>query len=119
MDTRALIEEAFEHRAALAPGSAPRELLAAIDDCLALLGSGRERVAEPAAGGWRVNEWLKKAVLLHFRTHENAVTESGPFRWYDKLPLKHSGYDAGRFAADGARVVPGTIVRAGAFVARD
>src|SRR5262245_4724778 len=100
MDTRALIEQAFENRAALAPGRAPRELLAAIDECLEFLGSGRERVALPAAGGWQVNEWLKKAVLLHFRTHENAVTGSGPFRWFDKLPLKHEAYDAARFRAD-------------------
>jgi 2,3,4,5-tetrahydropyridine-2,6-dicarboxylate N-succinyltransferase len=119
MDTRALIDEAFENRTALAPGRAPRELLAAIDECLALLGSGRERVAEPAAGGWSVNEWLKKAVLLHFRTHDNEVTDSGPFRWFDKLPLKHAEYDAQRFQADGARIVPGAIVRAGAYIARD
>jgi 2,3,4,5-tetrahydropyridine-2-carboxylate N-succinyltransferase len=119
MDTRALIEQAFEARATLAPGRAPRELLAAIDECLALLGSGRERVAAPAGDGWRVNEWLKKAVLLHFRTHDNAVSGSGPFRWFDKVPLKHEAYDEARFRSDGARVVPGAIVRAGAFVARD
>jgi 2,3,4,5-tetrahydropyridine-2-carboxylate N-succinyltransferase len=88
-------------------------------ECLALLGSGRQRVAELAAGGWRVNEWLKMAVLLHFRTHDNAVTESGPFRWFDKVPLKHEGYAAERFRSDGARIVPGAIVRAGAFVGRD
>jgi 2,3,4,5-tetrahydropyridine-2-carboxylate N-succinyltransferase len=119
MEARALIEQAFEDRAALAPGRAPSGLLAAIDECLDLLGSGRARVAEPAAGGWRVNEWLRKAVLLHFRTHDNIVTESGPFRWFDKLPLKHEAYDAARFRADGARVVPGAIVRIGAHVARD
>src|SRR6188474_3192019 len=119
MDTRSLIEDAFENRAALAPGRAPSELLAAIDECLALLGSGRQRVAELAAGGWRVNEWLKMAVLLHFRTRDNAVTESGPFRWFDKVPLKHEGYAAERFRSDGARIVPGAIVRAGAFVGRD
>jgi len=94
-------------------------LLAAIDECLDLLGSGRARVAQPEDRGWRVNEWLKKAVLLHFRTHDNVVHEAGPLRWYDKLPLKYSGHDAARFAADGARVVPGAVVRAGAFVARD
>ena len=116
---RSLIERSFEERAALTPANAPHALLAALDRCLALLGSGRERVAEPVAGGWRVNDWLRKAVLLHFRTHENAVSESGALRFFDKMPLKYGTYDAARFQADGARVVPGAIVRAGAHVARD
>ncbi len=119
MDLRQRIEQAFENRAVLVPGAAPRELLAAIDECLELLGSGCARVAEPDGAGWRVNERLKKAVLLHFRTHENVVQESGPFRWYDKVPLRHSGHDAARFAAEGARIVPGAIVRAGAYVAQN
>ncbi len=119
MGTRELIERSFEERAVLAPGKAPQELLAAIDDCLQLLATGRARVAEPADGGWRVNEWLKKAVLLHFRTHESVVQEAGVFRFFDKLPLKHSDYDPARFEADGVRIVPGAIVRGGAFVARD
>jgi 2,3,4,5-tetrahydropyridine-2-carboxylate N-succinyltransferase len=116
---RALIERHFEARAALTPESAPRELVAALDECLALLGSGAVRVAEPHDAGWRVNEWLKKAVLLHFRTHGNAVLEAGVHRYFDKLPLKYSGYDLARFRAEGARVVPGAIVRAGAHVAPD
>jgi 2,3,4,5-tetrahydropyridine-2-carboxylate N-succinyltransferase len=119
MDTRTLIEQAFEDRASLGPGKAPRELLAALGECLELLGSGRARVAEQAPDGWRVNEWLKKAVLLHFRVHDNAVQEAGVFRYFDKLSLKHADYDAARFRADGARIVPGAIVRQGAHVARD
>jgi 2,3,4,5-tetrahydropyridine-2-carboxylate N-succinyltransferase len=119
MDTRELIERSFEGRSALAPGKASRELLAALDDCLLLLGSGRARVAEPDDGGWRVNEWLKKAVLLYFRTHDNVVHDAGAFRYFDKLPLKYSDYDLDRFRSDGARVVPGAIVRTGAFIARD
>ena len=119
MNTREIVERSFEERAALAPGKAPRELLAALDECLQLLGSGRERVAEPAADGWRVNEWLKKAVLLHFRTHDNVIHEAGVFRYFDKLPLKHTDYDLARFQADSARIVPGAIVRMGAHVARD
>ena len=119
MQARDRIEQAFENRAALAPGKASRELLAALDECLELLGSGRARVAEPVDSGWRVNEWLKKAVLLHFRTHDNVVSTAGDLRFFDKVPLKHSDYDEPRFRADGARIVPGAIVRAGAFVARD
>ena len=116
---RALIERHFEERAGLTPANAPRELQAALDECLGLLGSGRARVAEPGDGGWRVNEWLRKAVLLHFRTHDNAVVEAGALRFFDKLPLKYRDYDAASFRADGTRVVPGAIVRAGAHVARD
>ncbi|HEU4516357.1 MAG TPA: 2,3,4,5-tetrahydropyridine-2,6-dicarboxylate N-succinyltransferase, partial [Steroidobacteraceae bacterium] len=120
MSLRDRIEKAFESRASLSPASTPAQLAADIDECLELLASGRERVAEPdGSGGWQVNEWLKKAVLLHFRTHDSAVSAAGDFRWFDKLPLKHAGYDAARFRADGARIVPGAVVRAGAFVARD
>ncbi len=116
---RERIDRAFEQRAGLSAGNAPRELLAALDECLALLASGRARVAEPADGGWRVNEWLKKAVLLYFRTHDNAVQQAGALRFFDKLPLKYAAYDAAQFQADGARIVPGAIVREGAHVARD
>ncbi len=120
MTLRERIEQAFESRATLTPGTASPELLAALDECLERLGSGRARVAEPdGAGGWRVNEWLKKAVLLHFRARDNVLQEAGALRWFDKAPLKHSSYDEARFRADGARIVPGAIVRAGAHVARD
>jgi 2,3,4,5-tetrahydropyridine-2,6-dicarboxylate N-succinyltransferase len=116
---RVIIEKAFEQRATLSPGSAPRELLDGLDQCLKMLGSGEARVAEPVDGHWRVNEWLKKAVLLYFRTHDNAVQDAGALRFYDKLPLKYGEYDAARFRADGVRVVPGAIVREGAHVAAD
>jgi 2,3,4,5-tetrahydropyridine-2-carboxylate N-succinyltransferase len=120
MDMRALVEAAFEDRASLAPGKVPAALRAALDECLEALGAGRARVAEPdGAGGWRVNEWLKMAVLLHFRTHDNRVVEAGELRAFDKVPLKYAGYDESRFRADGARIVPGAVVRAGAYVARD
>src|SRR5205823_1700901 len=65
---RAVIDAAFERRAELGPGNVPPDLESALEECLTLLDSGEARVAEPGAGGWVVNEWLKKAVLLSFRT---------------------------------------------------
>jgi len=115
----ALIDAAFEERAQLAPGNAPADVVAAVEESLALLDSGAARVAEKQDGAWRVNEWLKKAVLLSFRLFDNQPVEAGYTRFYDKVPLKYAGYDADRFRADGVRVVPPAVVRRGAFVARN
>jgi 2,3,4,5-tetrahydropyridine-2-carboxylate N-succinyltransferase len=114
---RSLIESAFEHRQAITPATVEPALAAALDEAIGLLDSGRLRVAEPAGDGWQVNEWLKKAVLLYFRTHDNQVVEAGYTRFYDKVPMKYSGHDAAAFAAGGVRVVPHAIVRRGAYVA--
>ncbi len=114
-----MVERHYEARSTLSPATTPRELTAALHDCLALLGGGQLRVAEPGRDGWQVHEWLKKAVLLWFRTHDLAVQDAGVHRYFDKLPLKYSAYDDARFREDGARIVPGAIVRAGAHVARD
>ena len=116
---RDLIEDGFEHRNELAPGRCPHDLRRAVETALEGLDSGRWRVAEPDGGGWRVNEWLKKAVLLSFRLEDNRVVELGAARAYDKVPLKYTGWDADRFAAQGARVVPPAVVRRGAYVAAD
>jgi 2,3,4,5-tetrahydropyridine-2-carboxylate N-succinyltransferase len=64
-----------------------------------------------------VHEWLKKAVLLYFRTHDNQVVDAGYTRFYDKVPLKYAHTDAAAFAAGGVRVVPQAVVRRGAYVA--
>jgi 2,3,4,5-tetrahydropyridine-2-carboxylate N-succinyltransferase len=115
-----LIEDAWEARSDLSPRRAPAELRQAVEACLDGLESGRFRVAEPLGppGEWRVNQWLKKAVLLAFRVHENEVIEAGHARFFDKLPLRWSGADHGIGEA-GARVVPPATVRRGAFVGRD
>ncbi len=114
---RAIIDGAFERRAELNPGNVPHELAVALDECLDALDSGRVRVAEKLDGRWVVHQWLKKAVLLHFRTRDNRVIDAGYTRFYDKVPLKYSGADEARFRADGARVVPHAIVRKGAYIA--
>jgi 2,3,4,5-tetrahydropyridine-2-carboxylate N-succinyltransferase len=113
---RATIEAAFERRQGLTPDNAGSELRAAVDTAIGLLDRGELRVAEPSAGHWRVNEWLKKAVLLYFRTHENQVSDAGYARFYDKVPLKYAQLDGAEFARSGVRVVPHAIVRRGAHI---
>ncbi|MBX9796608.1 2,3,4,5-tetrahydropyridine-2,6-dicarboxylate N-succinyltransferase [Sphingomonas sp.] len=93
----------------------------AVESALALLDSGARRVAEPdGAGGWRVNQWLKKAVLLSFRLNDMATIAGGPGggAWWDKVPSKFAAWAADDFRQAGFRAVPGSIVRRGAFVGR-
>jgi len=115
----ATINAAFDERMKFTPGNTPADVLAAVDQALNLLDSGAERVAEKRDGGWVVNEWLKKAVLLSFRINDNRPVEAGYTNFYDKVALKYSSYDADRFRADGVRVVPPAVVRRGAFVAKN
>ena len=68
----ATIDEAFERRADINAKNSPPPLRHAIEECIELLDSGQARVAEKKNGQWTVNQWLKKAVLLYFRTHDNA-----------------------------------------------
>jgi 2,3,4,5-tetrahydropyridine-2-carboxylate N-succinyltransferase len=81
------------------------------------LDNGKLRVASKESGAWAVHEWLKKAVLLSFRIKDNETVQAGSLRYYDKAALKFSGWDAGRFAGAGVRVVPPATVRRGAYVA--
>lgn len=97
------------------------ELAYAIEDCLNGLETGEFRVAEPSGnpGEWRVNQWLKKAVLLAFRIHKNEVISAGYTHFFDKLPLRW-GTDFGHQIGEiGARVVPPATVRRGAHIGRD
>ena len=111
------IEAAFERRTLINATNCEATLRQAIDAAIELLDKGEVRVAERLGGKWVVHEWLKKAVLLYFRTHDNEVVDAGYTRFYDKVPLKYTGTDAATFAAGGVRVVPHAIVRRGAYVA--
>jgi len=96
----------------------------AVEQALALLDSGATRVAEPGAdggpNGWVVNQWLKKAVLLSFRLNDNAIMPGpGGSNWWDKVPSKFAGWDEAQFRAGGFRAVPGSVVRAGAYIAKN
>ena len=119
------IEKAFEDRATI--NAATRgHARDAVDEALDLLDRGKARVAEklPGATGpnsWKVNQWLKKAVLLSFRLNDNALIDGGPGQatWWDKIPSKMEGWGENRFKDAGFRAVPGAIVRRSAFIARD
>jgi 2,3,4,5-tetrahydropyridine-2,6-dicarboxylate N-succinyltransferase len=119
------IEKAFEDRAKITPAT-QGEGREAVEAALDLLDRGKARVAEklPGAVGpnsWKVNQWLKKAVLLSFRLSDNTLIEGGPGQatWWDKVPSKFEGWGENRFRDAGFRAVPGAIVRRSAFVARD
>jgi 2,3,4,5-tetrahydropyridine-2-carboxylate N-succinyltransferase len=116
-ELQATIETAFESRANITSQNASSAVRGAVETVLGLLDAGELRVAEKLSGTWRVNEWLKKAVLLSFRTVDNAAVQAGALNFYDKVPLKYDGWEAERFAAAGVRVVPPATVRRGAFIA--
>ncbi|MBA2402435.1 MAG: 2,3,4,5-tetrahydropyridine-2,6-dicarboxylate N-succinyltransferase, partial [Bradyrhizobium sp.] len=98
------------------------EVREAVDHSLELLDKGEVRVAERAADGkWKVNQWLKKAVLLSFRLNDMSAIPGGPGKasWWDKVPSKFDGWGENRFRDAGFRAVPGAIVRRSAFIARN
>lgn len=114
------IEAAWEDRANVTPDSS--EVRANVDAALALLDSGEGRVAEPDGnGGWQVNQWLKKAVLLSFRLNDNVVIDGGSAGTpaFDKVPSKFAGWDDARFREAGFRVVPGAIARQGSHIGKN
>ena len=114
-----VIERAWERRSELSPTRADAELRAAVDECLAGIDAGKLRVAEPRDGKWVVNQWLKQAVLLSFRINDNSVVDAGHTKFFDKVPQKFASFDAEQFKRSGVRVVPGGVVRRGAYVAPD
>jgi 2,3,4,5-tetrahydropyridine-2,6-dicarboxylate N-succinyltransferase len=111
------IETAFENRAQLDLPNAAPDLRSAVSESIDLLDRGEARVAEKTSQGWVVNQWLKKAVLLHFGIERSVRIPDGATDYYDKVPLKYQGWSQEQFAAAGTRVVPGAIVRRGAHVA--
>jgi 2,3,4,5-tetrahydropyridine-2-carboxylate N-succinyltransferase len=119
-DLQQTIDAAWEQRAEIG-FETKGEVRVAVDRALALLDAGAARVAEPdGSGGWRVNQWLKKAVLLSFRLNDMAEIAGGPgaANWWDKVPSKFSAWGEAEFRAAGFRAVPGSIVRKGAFIGK-
>jgi 2,3,4,5-tetrahydropyridine-2,6-dicarboxylate N-succinyltransferase len=114
-----IIDEAFEKRASITPTTLG-PVREAVDAALDLLDRGAARVAEKEPNGsWRVNQWLKKAVLLSFRLYDMSVIANGPGKaaWWDKVPSKFDGWDDAQFRSAGFRAVPTCVVRRSAYIA--
>jgi len=113
------IEQAWENRERLSPGSAPAKIGKAVAQVLDELDRGRLRVAEKVSGTWHTHQWIKKAVLLSFRLQDNQLVRAGSLQFYDKVPTKFHRYNRGRFERGGFRVVPPAVARHGAYIAKN
>ena len=113
------IEQAFERRGEISPTSVDAKTREAVEHVLGQLDRGELRVAEKKNGDWVVHEWLKKAVLLSFRIHENRVIDAGFTKYYDKVAGKYSQMDDAAIREQGARIVPPAMARHGAYIAPD
>jgi len=113
------IEQAWEDRARLAPGSAPAKIGEAVAQVIEDLDQGRLRVAEKLDGSWHTHQWIKKAVLLSFRLEDNQPVHAGSLQFYDKVRTKFERYDRERFERGGFRVVPPAVARRGAYIGKN
>ena len=114
-----LIELAWEGRAALGPTTADPQIRETVDHVIGELNAGRIRVAErQGVGQWRVNQWIKKAVLLSFRLNDNQVMRAGDLTFFDKVATKFSHVDEAAIRASGVRVVPPAVARRGSYLAK-
>jgi len=112
-----IIEKAFDQRDQLSAQKTPADIDQAIQETINLLDQGKIRVAEKHGNDWVVNEWVKKAVLLSFRTQENKPFNAGFTQFFDKVPLKFAAHSQESFVESGVRVVPPATVRKGAYLA--
>jgi 2,3,4,5-tetrahydropyridine-2-carboxylate N-succinyltransferase len=106
MELQQHIEAAWDNRDLLKEEGTKTAIRAVIEE----LDKGRLRVAEPDGDDWKVNNWVKKAVVLNFPISTMETIEVGPFEFHDKMPLKKD------YAAQGVRVVPHAIARYGAHL---
>ena len=100
------IEKAWDNRELLKESKTQDAIREVID----LLDSGKLRCAEPTKGGWQINEWVKKGVVLYFPIQKMETFEVGIFEYHDKIPLKRG------YKEKGIRVVPHAVARHGAYI---
>ena len=103
---KTIIENAWDNRSLLTEEITKNSVFQIIE----MLDKGSLRVAEPIDGDWKVNEWIKKAVIMYFPLRQMEVFEAGPLEFHDKIPLKHN------YKELGVRVVPHAVARYGSFL---
>ena len=114
-----ILDAAWEDRANISAGSAPKEVIDAVEHVIHQLNNGQLRVAtRDGVGQWTTHQWIKKAVLLSFRLKDNAIMRSGDLAFYDKVPTKFSDMDEAGMKATGVRVVPPAVARRGSYLAK-
>ncbi len=111
------IEQAFTDRAKLNTQNVPQDINHAILETIDQLNQGKIRVAEKQNNEWVVNEWIKKAVLLFFKTQDSTVMNNGVTQFFDKVPLKYSEHSQQSLTDLKVRIVPPAFVRSGCFIA--
>jgi len=119
-EAQQIIDLTWESRASLSPINAAVSIREAVDLVIGDLNAGRLRVAErKGVGDWTVNQWVKKAVLLSFRLHDNQIMRAGELGFYDKVQTKFAHLDEAQMRETGVRVVPPAVARRGSFVGKN
>ncbi|MGV0953403.1 MAG: 2,3,4,5-tetrahydropyridine-2,6-dicarboxylate N-succinyltransferase [Fluviibacter sp.] len=113
------IDQLWEKRTELSPGSAPKDAVEAINQIIHELDRGALRVAEKINGEWVTHQWVKKAVLLSFRINDNRIQDAGDLRFFDKVDTKFQGWSEAQFREAGFRVVPPATARRGSYIAKN
>lgn len=115
-DIESIINNAYENRANLSPTRIEVQTKEAIFHVIELLDKGELRVAEKKQGHWITHQWVKKAVLLYFRIHDNQLFENGYTQYFDKIPMKYVDMSTASLNQTGVRIVPGACVRKGCYI---
>jgi 2,3,4,5-tetrahydropyridine-2-carboxylate N-succinyltransferase len=119
MSLQQIIDDAWEQRTTLSPSSAPAEIRDAVEHVISDLNKGRVRVAEKIGGQWTTHQWIKKAVLLSFRLHDNVPMRAGDLGFFDKVPTKFAHLSEQQLRETGVRIVPPAVARRGSYIARN
>ena len=116
---QAIIDTAWDDRANLSPKAAPKDVLEAVEFTIAQLNSGELRVAtRESVGVWTTHQWIKKAVLLSFRLHDNELMRAGDLGFFDKVKTKFAHLSEAEMRDTGVRVVPPAVARRGSFIGK-